>query len=432
MDDLKNGIVCQSNKLIEARYSLTTNEQKLVVIMIALINKDDEDFKDYKIRILEFSNLLKLKNKNIHRQVRELLLRLLDRTIVIEKSKHSFLGMGWVSSAEYIAEKGIVELSFDKKLKPYLLELKKEFTKLDLFKIIQFRSNYTIRIYMLLKQYEKIGVREFDLLDFKKKLRVEKLYPRFNNLRQRIIQQAKKEFDEKDKQGHFLSDINFHFEPIKRGRSVTRIRFIIFQNQHKTVTDPENVPLIKSEIPALATSTTNDLSPALKQLLDFGVAGATAEAIIKKHPADYIQEKLQLTTEEDRKSPVGFLVKALENDYKSKKVAQQKIKIENKNKALAKEKQAKRNKLITELSEEYGHIKRKQFLDSLSEEETTELTHTLTQQCKDNNRAYGLRFIEMDLALEHNAHVFDYIDARIPNFEEGKWEYVKSKLMENC
>jgi len=430
MDYLTNGIACYSNKLIEARYSLTPNEQKLVIMMVALISPKDEDFKDYKIRVSDFSNLLDLKNKNIHSQIKDVLCRLTGRTIFIQKEGKSFLVSSWVSSAEYIEKSGVVELSFDKKLKPYLLQLKTEFTKLNLFTAVKFKSWYTIRIYMLLKQYEKIGVREFDLLDFRQKLQVVKKYPRFNSFRQRIVDKAKKELDQKDAQGHFISDISFNFEPIKRGRSVTRLRFIIFQNKHKTF---DNHNLVKPEIPALeldSSINTAEQSPALKQLLDFGVAGATAEKIVKKYPTDYLQEKLQLTAEEDRKSPVGFFIKAVENDYKSKKIAQEKIKKEKEKIALEKKKQTELNVLILELGKEYGRIERESFLNSLTAEEMKKLIKSIKQECEENNNAYGLRFMETGLELEHNFHISGYINTRIPDFEEGKHSYITDKMME--
>ena len=429
MEDLKNGIACQSNRLVEARYTLTPNEQKIIILMVALINPNDENFKVYKIRIADFAKLLKINNKNIYPETEDLLYRLVDRTLKIRK-EGGYLITGWVSSAEYIKAEGVVELSFDQKLKPYLLQLKQEFTKLDLFTIIQFRSNYTIRIYMLLKQYEKIGIREFDLLDFKKQLRVEKLYPRFNNLRQRIIKQAKKEFDQKDEQGNFLSDINFHFEPIKRGRSVTRIRFTIFQNKHKSLEDPKNVPLIKSDMPILEEKPSTDLSPALKQLLDFGVAGATAEQILKKHTNEYIQEKLQLTTEKDRTNPVGFFVKAIKEDYKSANVAKEKIKQEKEAKALKKKQQEQLNIDIASLTKEFGRIERQNFLDSLTEQELAKLTKEIRQACERDKNGYGLRLFEMGEPLERNFYVESYVNDSIPDFEEARQRYITDKLAE--
>jgi plasmid replication initiation protein len=247
MEYKKNGMFCQSNRLIEARFSLTPNEQKLVIMMISLISWGDKDFQNYEIRVADFSKLLNLKNKNIYSQIKDILCRITSRTVFIKKEK-GFLVSGWVSSAEYIERSGIIQLSFDKKLKPYLLELKSEFTKLNLFTVVQFKSSYTIRIYMLLKQYETFGVREFDLYEFRHNLGIkDTIYTEFKRFRARVINQAKKELDKKDKQGNFISDITFQFEPIKSGRSIKRLRFIIIKNKLKQV-----MPIIKPIEPPLA------------------------------------------------------------------------------------------------------------------------------------------------------------------------------------
>jgi plasmid replication initiation protein len=430
MEHLKNGIACQSNKLVEARYSLSPNEQKIIVLMVSLISPNDKDFKEYEIKIADFVQLLNIRNNKAYKETKDLLYRLASRTLFIER-ENGFLVTGWVSSAEYFKDTGLIKLCFDKKLKPYLLELKKEFTKLDLFTIVRFRSFYTIRIYMLLKQYEKIGGRTFELTDFRAKLGIEKKYLQFKDLRKRVINQAKKELDKKDKQDNFISDISFTFETIKRGRTITRLRFVIYQNTHKNAEKTQNTRLIAPEIPVIkADAMIIDQSPELTQLLEFGVAGASAEAILKKYPIDYIQEKLQLTAEEERKSPVGFFIKAVENDYKSKKIAQEKIKKEKEKKAVEKKQQAEQNELISTLSKEYGRIERESYLNSLTDEKIEKLTETIKQECKKNNNAYGLRFIEAGLALEHNFHVSGYINSRIPDFEEGKHRYVTDKMME--
>jgi len=91
MDRLKNGIACYSNTLIEARYSLTPNEQKLVIMMVALISPEDQDFKDYRIHVSDFSQLLELKNKNIHSQIKDVLCRLAGRVLFIPKKGKDFL-----------------------------------------------------------------------------------------------------------------------------------------------------------------------------------------------------------------------------------------------------------------------------------------------------------------------------------------------------
>jgi plasmid replication initiation protein len=56
----KKSLVVQSNKLIEARYRLSVEEQKIVKILISQIRKDDKDFQDYEFRIKDLAELLGL------------------------------------------------------------------------------------------------------------------------------------------------------------------------------------------------------------------------------------------------------------------------------------------------------------------------------------------------------------------------------------
>jgi len=334
MEYKNNGIFCQSNRLVEARFSLTPNEQKLIIMMISLISWGDKDFQDYEIRVTEFSKLLNLKNKNIYSQIKDLLCRITSRTVFIKKDK-GFLVSSWVSSAEYIERSGIIQLSFDKKLKPYLLELKSEFTKLNLFTVIQFKSSYTIRIYMLLKQYETFGVREFDLYEFRHDLGIkDTIYPEFKRFRARVINQAKKELDKKDKQGNFISDITFDFEPIKNGRSITRLRFIIIRNTPKkimpVVTQTETHLEQRNVLENPATSNLLKNTAEFKAIRTLGVAERKTLSILEKYSTKIIQEKLKLTAENTRKNPTGFFIKALEEDYKSHKTTGNKAEQENK------------------------------------------------------------------------------------------------------
>ena len=51
-------IVVKSNDLIEARYKLSLNEQRLVIFLISIIQPEDDDFRDYELRISEFAVML--------------------------------------------------------------------------------------------------------------------------------------------------------------------------------------------------------------------------------------------------------------------------------------------------------------------------------------------------------------------------------------
>jgi plasmid replication initiation protein len=157
---MKNNIVRKSNSLVEASYKLSVNQQKIVLLLASSIKPGDENFQPYQINIKEFAKLLGLKNKNFYGEIDALTSDLRNRELVLS-SKQSLLRISWLSSVEYFKGTGVIELCFDPKMKPYLLQLKERFTTYRLKEVIQLKSSFSIRIYELLKQYEKIGERIF-------------------------------------------------------------------------------------------------------------------------------------------------------------------------------------------------------------------------------------------------------------------------------
>jgi plasmid replication initiation protein len=128
--------------------------------------------------------------------------------------------VAWLSYVAYNESEGTIDIRFDPFLRPYLLELKREFTSYKLENVVQLKSTYAIRIYELLKQYEKIKERTFLLNDLRKLLGAEEIYPAYGNFKQRVLVPAQKELKNK-------TDISFDLEEIKTGRRVTKVKFII-------------------------------------------------------------------------------------------------------------------------------------------------------------------------------------------------------------
>ncbi|MCP4487277.1 MAG: replication initiation protein [Gammaproteobacteria bacterium] len=162
----KHPIVVQSNKLVEARYSLTVGEQRLIFAMASMIHPDDVDFFMYEMQVKELAELLNFDLKYAYFEIDKITDRLMERVLRIPEEK-GWLKIGWVSSSRYNRDKGTVSFKFDPDLKPYLLRLKREFTKSKLMILTRFQSIHSIRIYQLLKQYRKIGHREFNLDELK-------------------------------------------------------------------------------------------------------------------------------------------------------------------------------------------------------------------------------------------------------------------------
>jgi len=217
---MKNNIVRKSNVLVEASYKLSTQEQRVILFLASLLKPGDEDFKDYSISVNEFSKLVGVNNKGKYKDIREITKKLISRVFTIHSNGEE-LQISWLSSAKYISGQGVVILSFDQKLKPYLLQLKSHFTTYKLYQVMQLKSSFSIRIYELLKQYQKLGTRVFEMKELREKLGIEPgQYKNFNDFKRFVILAAQEELAAK-------TDLAFDYEEIKVGRGVGKIRFII-------------------------------------------------------------------------------------------------------------------------------------------------------------------------------------------------------------
>ncbi|WP_071392725.1 replication initiation protein [Bacillus tuaregi] len=215
----RNNFVTKSNRLIEANYKLGVIEQKIILCLASNIQPTDSDFKTYTLPIKEFTNLLGLRGTPKYTELRKITKELMQKVFEIRINR-KVIQVAWLSYVAYNESEGTIDIRFDPFLRPYLLELKREFTSYKLENVVKLKSSYAIRIYELLKQYEKIQERTFLLNDLRELLGIENLYPAYGNFKQRVLIPAQKELNNK-------TDISFKLEEIKNGRKVSKIKFII-------------------------------------------------------------------------------------------------------------------------------------------------------------------------------------------------------------
>ena len=219
----RNCLVTKSNSLIEARYRLSVQEQRLLAIMVSDINPEDRDFKKYRYRISDILEWLDIEDKGYYKKIREVTRRLLTRVVTIHQGNTLFQTT-WLAGAKYYFKEGVIELSFHPDLKPYLLQLKECFTKYALKNVLELKSKYAFRLYELLKQYQAIGTRKFSLKELRELLGIEqeelKLWIHFKT---RVLEISKREINAK-------TDIKIDYKTEKVGR---KIKYIIFSIETK-------------------------------------------------------------------------------------------------------------------------------------------------------------------------------------------------------
>ena len=77
--DYNLAIVKKANALVEAVYKLSTNEQKIILMLTASIRREDTGFQTYTIAVKDIAKILHLKHCNIYDRVEEIVDRLLQR-----------------------------------------------------------------------------------------------------------------------------------------------------------------------------------------------------------------------------------------------------------------------------------------------------------------------------------------------------------------
>ncbi len=219
-----NDLVIKSNRLIEAQYKLNLTESRLILKLVSIIEKDDQDFKPYRFKVYRLLNEFNM-DEDDYNHIKEATKSLLKRVMLIrDLETGDELQVSFLSSALYKKE-GTVEICFDPKLKPYLLQLKENFTAYRLENVKRFKRVYAIRFYELLKQYQKIGKRKFRLFELRKILGIsDNEYKQYTDFKKRVMLPAQEELNLK-------SDISFEFKETRRGKRVEEIEFAIHANK---------------------------------------------------------------------------------------------------------------------------------------------------------------------------------------------------------
>ncbi|MFC5714401.1 replication initiation protein [Thalassorhabdus alkalitolerans] len=222
-----NSVVTKSNELIQASYRLGLTEQRVILYLVSKIQPNDEEFKVYTFSIKHFHDILGLKGTPKYSEIKEITRNLMRKVFQVQMDGKLYQ-MSWLSSVVYNDAEGTISLRFDPVLKPFLLELKKNFTSYKYENVVKLRSSYSIRIYELLKQYEKLKERHFEINEFRSVLGLEDQYKTYGNLKNRVIKPAQKELAE-------YTDVKFEIKEQKTGRKVTGITFLIDTNKDVNV-----------------------------------------------------------------------------------------------------------------------------------------------------------------------------------------------------
>ncbi len=224
--ELRNKTVTKSNELIQkSRFSLSLQQQKIVLYLISQITPFDEDFKLYQFSISEFCRVCGINEtsgKN-YCALKMAIKDIRDKSIWVTLDDGRQTTLAWIEKPYIDPGSGVVQIRLDRDMVPFLLQLKKNFTKYEIIWTLHFKSKYTIRLYELIK-----SIHFHELEKYKRRYEVEELkrlldgerYVEYRDFKQRVLLPAMKEINQ-------FSDKTVFFEEVRRGRKVLSLEFTI-------------------------------------------------------------------------------------------------------------------------------------------------------------------------------------------------------------
>lgn len=225
-DNPRNKTVRKSNELIQkSRFDLSLQQQKIVLFLISQISPYDEAFKTYEFNINEFCKIcgIDLKGGKSYVELKEHIQTIASKNIWIKTDEETESLVRWIEKPRIKTKSGIIEIKLDEDLKPYLLQLRENFTQYDLIFTLSFKSKYTIRLYELIKSihYNELNdfTKDYPIEELKKLLNAE-TYTKYQHFKERVLMPSVEEINK-------MSDKKISFTPIKSGRKITHIRLTV-------------------------------------------------------------------------------------------------------------------------------------------------------------------------------------------------------------
>ncbi len=207
----------------KSRVELTVQEQRCILYAISKIKPTDSVFQEYTFELKDFYSLCGIE-KDTYSDFKKALKKLADKSwwATIDDSGTESL-LRWFSTLKTNKRSGKVTIKFHEDMMPYLLQLAEQgtfYTQYNMRYILPMTSQYSPRLYEILKSYEKNNRLWFFEIDELKYLMNCQNYERWPDFRRRVIEPAVKEINE-------YTDIKIGWQPIKEGMKVTRVEFFM-------------------------------------------------------------------------------------------------------------------------------------------------------------------------------------------------------------
>ena len=227
----KNHLVVKQNALNEVRPAgMGLQELRFFSIYLSKINPKDEKTRVVRFPLSDFQAIMELgriDTKKLKNVIDGLLTKLTGTVTPTGGFARFQIFKKCVVDKDESGE-WCVEIDAHDDALPLMFDFKSHYFKYELWNALRLKSKNQLRMYEILKQYEKVGSRIMSVKELREQLGIEESeYPQFERFRTRVLDSCQEALAE-------YTDISYTYEPYgKKGRGgkVLQLKFTIIKNE---------------------------------------------------------------------------------------------------------------------------------------------------------------------------------------------------------
>lgn len=313
------------NGIIEATYRMDIVEFRVFLTMLTMIRPDDMVFCEYELRVADIIRIFGLnRDGRSYESIKEAAERLVNKTMVIYHTKDDGNRYRTVipfltSASSQLGDTKMesIRVTFHPDLKPFLLQLRSEYLEFDVRNIAQIQSQYSIRLYMMLRH-------QMNLKKTSVKYTVERLreifeimpneYPLYGNFKQKVLMRACNDLS---------TATNIRIDKLEEERSNRKVGAVVFYMSSQEIPTPSATDAAINAVQTDVIKVTTKKSKFLLEIDDT----ATEQVVDQLHRSieeyvnrETVQTWLHQVSEEQVRAAIEYTLVQLKKGIRIKNV----------------------------------------------------------------------------------------------------------------
>lgn len=249
------------NAITTARYEYSELQMDLFFYLLSKLRRDDTTG-IYEIVVKDLSEITG--KKYAYNYLRKATEGMGSRMFEVMTEK-TYEQIWMFQGVKYILGEGRIEVKLSESIRPYLFDLKNNFTSFELLSALRLTSKHAKRIYTICSQWKDVGeTKKFDLFDFKKMLGLvdakgKEEYEEVSMFRKKVLDVAVKQINEH-------TDLSIGYTLEKKGRAFKNVLFTVKPQAVDVVATLPDLGTTAQPLPGVAAHQVENAGRLLAQL----------------------------------------------------------------------------------------------------------------------------------------------------------------------